>query len=177
MHIRCVIQRKKSKEKSGKSFSRAIPSYMFCANACRTWYVQTFLGSLPSPEGILLHFIGNWAGKFLYLGNKTYFCNRNKRFIMDEAKVIIDRLRARVAAIMGVQERLKGDLEKRTAERNKALKEKGELESKVAQLEDRIRVLELAGGMKGVSGGSKAARDRVNRLLREVDKCIALMNR
>lgn len=96
---------------------------------------------------------------------------------MDEAKVIIDRLRARVAAILGAHERMKGDLEKRTAERDKALGEKKDLERKVVELEERIRVLELTAGMKGVSGGSKAARDRVNRLLREVDKCIALMNR
>jgi len=96
---------------------------------------------------------------------------------MDEAKVIIDRLRARVVAILAATERVKGDLEKRTAERDKALKEKGDLERKVADLEERVRVLELTGGMKGVAGGSKAARNRVNRLLREVDKCIALMNR
>ena len=91
--------------------------------------------------------------------------------------MIIDRLRARVASIVAANGRLKGDLEKRTAERDKALKEKEEWERKAATLEERIRVLELAGGMKGMTGSSRAARDRVNRLLREVDKCIALMNR
>ena len=115
--------------------------------------------------------------KFLYLGTKVYFCSRYSRFIMEEAKVIIDRLRARTAAILAAGERLKGDLEKRTAERDKASGEKEKWERKAAELEERIRVLELAGGMKGMSGGSKAARDRVNRLLREVDKCIALINR
>lgn len=96
---------------------------------------------------------------------------------MDEAKVIIDRLRARVMSILSAHERLKNDLEKRTAERDKALEEREKLERKAAELEERIRVLELTGGMKGITGGNKAARDRVNRLLREVDKCIALMNR
>jgi len=38
-------------------------------------------------------------------------------------------------------------------------------------------VLELKEGMESVSGSSKAARERVNRLLREVDQCLALMNR
>ena len=91
--------------------------------------------------------------------------------------MIIDRLRARVVAILAAGERVKGDLAKRTAERDKALKERDKWEHKAIELEERVRVLELAGGMKGVSGGSRAARDRVNRLLREVDKCIALMNR
>ncbi len=89
---------------------------------------------------------------------------------------MIDRLRARVAALVGAYERVKCDLQKRASERDKLLAEREELERKVAGLEQRIRVLELAGGMEGVSGGSKAARERVNRLLREVDRCLALMN-
>lgn len=91
--------------------------------------------------------------------------------------MIIDRLRARVAAIMASHQQLKSERDKRTAERDKALLEKREMEGKVARLENRVRVLELTAGMQGVSGGSRAARERVNRLLREVDKCIALMNR
>ena len=96
---------------------------------------------------------------------------------MDEAKVIIDRLRSKVAGIAAAGERTKGDLEKRTAERDRALKRVEELEQKAAGLEERVRVLELAAGMKGASGSTRAARSRVNRLLREVDQCIALINR
>lgn len=90
---------------------------------------------------------------------------------------MIDRLRTRVAALMGVHERVKGDLAKRTAERDKLLAEREELERKVAAQEQRIRVLELAEGMGSMSGGTKAARERVNKLLREVDRCLTLMNR
>jgi chromosome segregation ATPase len=96
---------------------------------------------------------------------------------MDEARLMIDRLRTRVAALMGVHERVKGDLAKRTAERDKLLAEREELERKVAAQEQRIRVLELAEGMESMSGGTKAARERVNKLLREVDRCLTLMNR
>ena len=96
---------------------------------------------------------------------------------MDEAKAMIDRLRARVSAILAAHERTKDDLGKRTAERDKLLGERENLERKVAELEQRIRVLELKEGMESVSGSSKAARERVNRLLREVDQCLALMNR
>lgn len=96
---------------------------------------------------------------------------------MDEAKVIIDRLRTRVAGILAAGERTSEDLRKTTAEKIKLQQEKNELERKVAELEHRVRVLELSGGISTVSGGAKSARDRVNKLLREVDKCIALMNR
>ncbi len=96
---------------------------------------------------------------------------------MDEARGMIDRLRTRVAAIVAAMGRLKDDLEKRTAERDKLLAGREESERKIAALEQRIRVLELAEGMGGISGGSRAARERVNRLLREVDRCLELMNR
>lgn len=96
---------------------------------------------------------------------------------MDEARRMIDRLRTRVAALVGAHERTRADLERRTAERDRLLVERAESEGRIAALEQRVQVLELAGAVEGVSGGSKAARDRVNRLLREVDRCLALMNR
>lgn len=96
---------------------------------------------------------------------------------MDEARIIIDRLRARVAGILAAGERVKSDLLKTSAERDRLLRDKEALERKVAELEHRVRVLELSKGVLSVSGGTKSARDRVNKLLREVDKCIALMNR
>jgi hypothetical protein len=96
---------------------------------------------------------------------------------MDEAKVIIDRLRTRMAAIVGARTRMEVDLKKRTAERDKALQRVAELEQKASALAERVRVLELAGGMKEAAGSTKAARLRVNGLLREVDRCIALMNK
>ncbi|MDL2230708.1 hypothetical protein LJB87_02845, partial [Alistipes sp. OttesenSCG-928-L06] len=134
-------------------------------------------GRTSSDVGIFYILSGIALGNFyIWLTKRTFVIGINV-LSMEEAKVIIDRLRARVAAILGAMERVKGDLAKRTAERDKALKQKEDLERKVAELEDRVRVLELTAGMKGVSGGSKAAKERVNRLLREVDKCIALMNR
>ncbi|MDR0954489.1 MAG: hypothetical protein LBM20_03805 [Rikenellaceae bacterium] len=96
---------------------------------------------------------------------------------MDDPKIIIDRLRGRVSSIVSAVDQLKADLQKRTAERDRALKKVEDLEQKAAELEQRVRVLELTRGMEGNSSGSKEARNRVNRLLREVDKCIALMNR
>ncbi len=96
---------------------------------------------------------------------------------MDEAKIIIDRLRKRVAEIVAQNGRLGENLDKRTAERDRALVRVKELERQAGELEERVRVLELAEGMKGAAGSTGAARLRVGRLLREVDQCIALMNR
>ncbi len=96
---------------------------------------------------------------------------------MDEAKRIINRLREKVAAIAAAHEHVKNDLLKRTAERDRALKRLEETERRAAALEERVRVLELTAGLKGSAGSTRAARNRVGLLLREVDRCIALMNR
>ena len=91
--------------------------------------------------------------------------------------MIIDRLRGKVAGVVAQLGQAKNDLAKRTAERDRALKRAEESEHRAVGLEERVRVLELAAGMKGASGSTRAARNRVNRLLREVDRCIALINR
>ena len=48
---------------------------------------------------------------------------------------------------------------------------------KIAELEKRIGVLEISGGMTGAGRNTKLARQRVNLLMREIDRCIALMNK
>ncbi len=96
---------------------------------------------------------------------------------MNEARIIIDRLRERVAEIVARNGKLEENLDKRTAERDRALVRMKESEQRAAELEERVRVLELAAGIKGAAGSTRAARVRVGRLLREVDQCIALMNR
>lgn len=52
----------------------------------------------------------------------------------------------------------------------------GKLKQTVAELERRIGVLELKEGLTGGTD-SKRAQARINRLMREIDRCIALMNR
>ena len=51
------------------------------------------------------------------------------------------------------------------------------LKGKIAELERRVNVLELRDGLSGGGSDTKRAQARVNRLMREVDQCIALLNR
>ena len=96
---------------------------------------------------------------------------------MDEVHEIIAGLRKRIDGIVAEQARMSGVLVEAEAERDRLLSEKSSLEHENAGLKDKIKALELSKAMENVSGGSKGARDRVNKLLREVDKCIALMNK
>lgn len=94
----------------------------------------------------------------------------------------ISALRAKVAQIIGDNRRLRSELSKALNEKAVLSKQKISQQQKIAELEKRVEVLELAKGFAGGSSnnGSESgdkARRHVNKLLREVDKCIALMNK
>lgn len=96
---------------------------------------------------------------------------------MEEARLIIERLRTRITGILAERERIEENLCKLAEEKDNIAREKSELEQRIVLLERRIKVLELSSGVASLDGGAKTARDRVNRLLRDIDKCIALMNK
>ena len=90
---------------------------------------------------------------------------------------IIEAIKSKVGRIVDDNSRLRVELEKTVRQRDRLRGENRELAEQVARLEKRIGILELRGSMVGDSEGKKEARARVNRLMREVDKCIALLNK
>ena len=80
---------------------------------------------------------------------------------MDDNKAIIDSLKKKVSRIIEDNRRLRSEVRELTAERAGR----------------RIKTLETAAGLMGNRGDSRIARLRVNKLLREIDKCLALMNK
>lgn len=66
---------------------------------------------------------------------------------------------------------------KLTAERDALKEEKRALEQRVRDLDRELSKLQLSEGLAGGKADKEKARARVNRLMREVDKCIALLNK
>lgn len=90
---------------------------------------------------------------------------------------VIQNLRKKVDLIIADNERLRSELSKLRGEKERlSIKNRG-AEEKIIQLEKRINTLETAGGLLGTKADNRAARLRINRLLREIDGCIAMMNR
>lgn len=89
----------------------------------------------------------------------------------------IDTLREKVQRLIDDNRSLRAELGKVTAEREKIARQKRKTEEKNMELEKRVRVLETANALSGSRSDTRAARQRVNKLLREIDSCIALMNR
>ncbi len=90
---------------------------------------------------------------------------------------VIDAIRAKIDRLVTDNRRLRGDYAKAIEQRDKAKAENRELTEQIARLEKRVKVLELRESMTGGSEDTKAARARVNRLMREVDKCIGLLSK
>ena len=90
-----------------------------------------------------------------------------------ESKTIIATLKGQVGKLLDDNRMLRAELK----ERERIALQKREAEEKILALEKRVRTLETARAFAGSKADNKAARLRVNRLIREIDNCIALMNR
>jgi FtsZ-binding cell division protein ZapB len=92
-------------------------------------------------------------------------------------KDIVKLLRVEVERLIADHERVSRQCRDLTKERDNLLGQKHRLEERVREQDTRIKSLELAEVMRGGDGNVERAKARVNNLLREVDRCIALIKR
>lgn len=90
-------------------------------------------------------------------------------------KSVIINLERRVKQLMDDHRRLAGLVREMEAELAELRSEKRSLQEQNRDLSARLKRKELAEGLAGESQNRDKARARVNRLMREVDKCIALL--
>lgn len=88
-------------------------------------------------------------------------------------KEIIKRLRSEVERLIEDHRRVSKECRELTKERDRLLGDKRRLEEEVRSLDTRLKSAELTDVMRGADGNVERARQRVNSLLREVDRCIA----
>ena len=89
---------------------------------------------------------------------------------------VVESLAGKVGRLMEENDRLFAENRELALRRERLAAENRELKQTVAELERRIGVLELKEGLTGGTD-SRRAQARINRLMREIDRCIALMNR
>ena len=88
-------------------------------------------------------------------------------------KDIIKRLHNEVERLIADHQRVSRECRELTIERDMLLGDKRRLEEKVREMDARLKSVELSNVMRSTSGNVERARQRVNSLLREVDRCIA----
>lgn len=90
---------------------------------------------------------------------------------------VIDSLGEKIARLIEDNRRLRSEADGTTRQRDKLRSENRELRENVVRLEKRLGVLELGSSLSGGGVDAERARARINRLMREIDRCVALMNK
>lgn len=93
------------------------------------------------------------------------------------SKEVIDELGHRVARLIEEHRSAKASC-KALGEECLALKEENRsLRERIRELDSELALLQLSEGLAGDSRNKDKARARVNRLMREVDRCIAIVGK
>ena len=90
-------------------------------------------------------------------------------------KSVITNIEARVRQLIDDHKRLSDLCAELTAQRDTLRSEKRTLEERVRELDAELARMQLTEGLAGGGSNREKARARVNRLMREVDKCNALL--
>jgi len=88
-------------------------------------------------------------------------------------KSVITNIENRIRQLMDDHKRLSDQCAELTAQRDSLKAENRTLQERIRELDGELSRMQLT---EGLAGGSRN-RARVNRLMREVDKCIALLGR
>ncbi len=92
-------------------------------------------------------------------------------------KTIITHIQAQAEKIISQHEKLEADLAEVVAERDALRAQVREQQEQMRALNAELQRLQLAESLGGRATDRNKSRARINRLLREVDKCIALLSK
>ncbi len=90
---------------------------------------------------------------------------------------IISKLQGNIKLLQERHEQLKKDYQMMEDSKEKLKQEIIAKKNKISELEEKYKTLQLAKSFSDVHSDSHDARIRVNKIVREIDKCIALLNK
>ena len=90
-------------------------------------------------------------------------------------KGVIMNISAQVERLIGSHSALAKACSELTAERDSLRDENRMLKLQIRELQQQLSRMQLSDGLSGGNADKERARARINRLLREVDRCIALL--
>tara|TARA_B100000925_G_scaffold276726_1_gene244072 strand:- start:229 stop:510 length:282 start_codon:yes stop_codon:yes gene_type:complete len=92
-------------------------------------------------------------------------------------KATIDRLHNKLESLVANYHHLKEELKISNQKVDVLSKQLDEQNQTIKQLNEKNKVLKLSSSIQGEQGDNKAAKQKINELVREIDKCIALLNK
>lgn len=94
-----------------------------------------------------------------------------------EYKEVVARLREQYQQIISLYLSSLKMVEKLKNEKNELHLELEDRKNKIIELERKANTLEMAGSLVSNENSSEAAKQKVSKIVREIDKCIALLNK
>ena len=89
---------------------------------------------------------------------------------------IITSIEAKVGRLIDDNRNLRAQCGELTQQRDKLRSDNRELQQRVTALERELSKLKLNAALAGDKSDKRAAKARINRLMREVDSCIAMLS-
>ena len=96
---------------------------------------------------------------------------------MTETETLTAELRSKVQKLINLHERLQKDHEKLRQEDAKLQEQSESLMHQVKDLEEKNKVLKMAQNISGSDQNSRDMKLKINEYIREIDRCLALINR
>jgi hypothetical protein len=90
---------------------------------------------------------------------------------------LLKRLRSRQLQLIAYYEKTQRECVELLAEKQRDKEEMVRQYERIKELEEKNKKLQLAEAFKGSSADTNDAKLRIGRIVREIDKCIALLNR
>ncbi|MHC1778618.1 MAG: hypothetical protein AB9922_00095 [Bacteroidales bacterium] len=91
-------------------------------------------------------------------------------------QTVINSLKAKIEMIISAYEQAIADNQKLTQELSVCRDELNNSINKTKELEDKVNKLQLAEAFKSSSTDVREAKQKIGKIIREIDKCIALLN-
>ena len=96
---------------------------------------------------------------------------------MSELSLTVAGIQSKIEKIALLHERVKDENFKLIAEKEDLLKAIEGKKNMINNLEERTKILKLAKSLSGINESSLDTKLKINDLVREIDRCIALLNR
>jgi len=91
-------------------------------------------------------------------------------------KATIERLFVKMESLVAKYERAKEQQNQSLLKIDELTKQLELHQNTIQQLEEKNKILKLTSSIKATQEDNKAARKKINELVREIDRCIALLN-
>ena len=92
-------------------------------------------------------------------------------------KATIDRLQNKLESLVARHQSVKATNQQLEIQLEQLTQQLETQQESVRQLEDKNKILKLSASLHGEEQDTKATRNKINELVREIDKCIALLNK